>query len=112
MISEREPPTCGGIFDFEVKSVRLAEVARELEDPKIWDDPKRAQDLGKEKKMLEGVVENLTKLDANLADSAELFGLARADNDDATLEAVAHDVAAIEKAVGDMEFRRMFSTQM
>jgi peptide chain release factor 2 len=27
-----------------------------MEDPKIWDDPKRAQELGKEKKSLEGVV--------------------------------------------------------
>jgi len=32
-----------------VKAVRLTEVARELEDPKIWDDPKRAQALGREK---------------------------------------------------------------
>ena len=95
-----------------MKSVRLAEVARELEDPKIWDDPKRAQDLGKEKKTLEGVVDALTKLDANLGDSAELFELARGENDDATLEAVAADVGAVEKGVADMEFRRMFSNPM
>ena len=95
-----------------MKAARLAEVSRELEDPKIWDDPQRAQDLGKEKKMLEGVVATLTRLDANLADSAELFLLARADSDDATLEAVARDVSGVEKAVGDMEFRRMFNNPM
>ena len=38
--------SCGGIFDFEVKSHRLEEVSRALEDPKVWDDPQRAQDLG------------------------------------------------------------------
>jgi peptide chain release factor 2 len=92
--------------------VRLAEVARELEDPKIWDDPKRAQELGKEKKGLEGVVHALTRLDANLRDSTELFGLARGEDDDATLDAVATDVAAIERGVGDMEFRRMFGNPM
>ena len=27
-----------------------------MEDPKIWDDPKRAQELGKEKKALEDIV--------------------------------------------------------
>jgi len=95
-----------------VKAVRLAEVARELEDPKIWDDPKRAQDLGKEKKALEGVVHALTRLDANLKDSTELFGLARGENDDATLAAVATDVGVIEKGVADMEFRRMFGNPM
>jgi len=95
-----------------VKAVRLAEVARELEDPKIWDDPKRAQELGKEKKVLEGVVHGLTTVATGLSDSAELFELARADGDDATLEAVAQDVGTIEKAVADMEFRRMFSHPM
>jgi len=112
MVCAREPRTCGGIFDFDVKAVRLVEVGRELEDPKIWDDPKRAQDLGKEKKMLEGVVHVLTVLDADLKDSAELFGLARAENDDAMLAAVARDVAGIEKTVADMEFRRMFRHPM
>jgi len=95
-----------------VKAVRLEEVTRELEDPKIWDDPKRAQELGKERKTLEGVVGTLTTLDAGLRDSGELFELARADADDATLEAVATDVAAIEKSAADLEFRRMFSDPM
>ena len=92
-----------------MKAVRLTEVARELENPKIWDDPKRAQELGKEKKMLDGVVGALTELDRGIRDSAELFALARSDADDATLEAVGADVRALEARVGDLEFRRMFS---
>jgi len=95
-----------------VKAVRLTEVTRELEDPKIWDDPKRAQELGKERKVLEGIVGTLTTLDSGLQDSGELFELARADSDDATLEAVATDVASIEKSAADLEFRRMFSDPM
>jgi peptide chain release factor 2 len=108
----RARPICGGIFDFEVKAVRLAEVERELEDPKIWDDPKRAQDLGKEKRALERIVHELTTLDVALRDSAELYALARGDSDDATLEAVATDADAIETRVAGMEFRRMFSNPM
>jgi peptide chain release factor 2 len=95
-----------------VKAVRLQEVARELEDPKIWDDPARAQELGKERKALEGVVDTLGAMDTGLRDSGELFELARSDADDATLEAVAADVAAIEKRAADLEFRRMFSDPM
>ena len=106
------PRICGGIFDFDVKANRLAEVNRELEDPKIWDDPQRAQDLGKEKKALDGVVTTLTALDTSLRDSAELFELARADSDDPTLLAVAADVAGVEKGVAGLEFRRMFSHPM
>jgi len=106
------PRTCGGTFDFDRKSARLSEVARELEDPKIWDDPERAQQLGKEKKDLEGVVGTLTTLGTQLADSGELFELARSESDDATLGAVAADVASIEKGVSALEFRRMFANPM
>ena len=54
----------------------------------MWSDPKRAQELGREKKSLEAVVATLGRVDSGLADSAELFELARGDKDDATLEEV------------------------
>ena len=108
----RAPPTCGGIFDFEVKSARLAEVSRELEDPKIWDNPQRAQELGKEKKQLDGIIGTLGSLDTNLRDSAELFELARADDDTPALESIAKDVAGLETIVAGLEFRRMFGNPM
>ena len=100
---------CGGIFDFDVKSERLGSVSKELEDPKIWDDPQRAQELSRERKQLESVVESLTKLHSELADSTELFGMARSEGDDATVASVQADVAKIAKVVDDLEFRRMFN---
>jgi peptide chain release factor 2 len=104
--------SCGGIFDFEVKSARLSEVTRELEDPKVWDDQERAQALGKEKKALEAVVGTLTTIDSGLTDIDELFELARAENDDATLNALRDDAADLERKVGELEFRRMFHHPM
>jgi peptide chain release factor 2 len=108
-ISPVEPPSCGGIFDFDAKRARLEVIARELEDPKVWDDAKHAQELGKEKKSLDAVVSSLAAVDAGLRDAQELFEMARAEDDDATLAAIERDVAGIAKAVGDMEFRRMFA---
>ena len=52
-----------------MKSARLAAVDRELEDPKVWDNPQRAQELGREKKALDGVVLTLTGLATHLDDS-------------------------------------------
>jgi peptide chain release factor 2 len=95
-----------------VKSARLTEVTRELEDPKIWDDPARAQALGKEKKALDAVVGTLTTIDSSLTDIDELFDLARAENDDATLNALRDDAAGLERKVGELEFRRMFHHPM
>ena len=47
-----------------------------------------------------------------LADAAELFGLARAEGDDATLAGVDSDVQKLENDVAAMEFRRMFSNPL
>ncbi len=104
-----EPPSCGGIFDFDAKRARLAVIARELEDPKVWDDAKRAQALGKEKKALDAVVASLAGIDAGLRDAQELFEMARAEEDDATLAAIERDVAGLGRTVGELEFRRMFA---
>jgi peptide chain release factor 2 len=103
---------CGGIFDFDVKSERLGAVARALEDPGVWGDPKRAQELGRERKQLEAVVGTLTDLAIRLKDSGEMFELARAEGDDAMLVSLAEDVGSLEHAVGGMEFRRMFHNPM
>jgi len=93
-----------------VKAERLASVARELEDPKVWDNPERAQELGKEKKLLDGVVGTLAALDTGLTDSRELFELARSEQDDDTLHAVEQDIGKLRGVVEDLEFRRMFAS--
>jgi peptide chain release factor 2 len=102
-------PSCGGIFDFDHKKIRLTEVASLTEDPNIWSEPQRAQDLGKERKELEGVVTTLEKLADGVRDAKELFTIAREENDDATLKSVDEDASGLVRVVEDLEFRRMFS---
>ena len=106
------PPTCGGIFDYAGKKERLDEVSRQLEDPKVWDDAKHAQELGREKKALEGVVLTLENIGGGLTDAQELFDMAREENDDDTLNSVAEDSARIEKDIAGLEFRRMFNNPL
>ena len=99
----------GGIFDFAAKAAKLEEIDRELEDPKVWDNAQRAQDLGKEKKSLEAVVVVLRGVESRLKDAGDLFELARAEEDDDTVNAVEADLGDVEKEVADLEFRRMFA---
>jgi len=51
----------------------------------------------------------LTQIQQNLADSGELFEMAREENDEDSLLSIADDVKDIEKRVAELEFRRMFS---
>jgi peptide chain release factor 2 len=110
--SPRARPNCGGIFDFEGRKTRLAEVVKTLEDPGVWNDAARAQELGKERRTLEEVVGTLERIDSGLKDSLDLFALAKSERDDATLVSVGADVRDIEKLVAGLEFRRMFSNPM
>lgn len=102
----------GGIFDFAAKSDKLEQVNAELEDPDVWNDPKKAQDLGKEKKSLENVVLSLTRIKSGLDDAAELFEMAKEEQDDDTLKAVDDDTLELLDQIEKLEFRRMFSNPM
>jgi peptide chain release factor 2 len=102
----------GGIFDFESKSERLVEVLRELENPKIWDNPEQAQGLGKERGQLETIVNTILQLDQGLSDAEELLAMAIEEDDSETVDTVVTDLEHLEQKVADLEFRRMFSGQM
>ncbi len=102
----------GGIFDYDQKSERLVEVLRELEDPKIWDNPEQAQALGKERGRLEAIVETINELDNGLSDAAEILEMAVAENDEETVNSVVADLDNYAAKVADLEFRRMFSKEM
>ena len=102
----------GGIFDFDAKRQRLDELIKLSEDPALWQDNKRAQEIGKERKALEAMIGTIQRVTQGLQDGRELLDIVRQEDDEAGLESVARDVDALEKAVEDMEFRRMFSNPM
>jgi peptide chain release factor 2 len=102
----------GGIFDFTAKSEKLEQVNAELEDPDVWNDQKRAQELGREKKSLEAIVLSLTHIEAGLRDATDLFEMAREEQDEDTLIAIEQDAEELRKQVEGMEFRRMFNNPM
>jgi len=100
---------CGGIFDYDHKSRRLNEVNAALENPNVWNEPKRAQELGREKKTLEVVVGTIDHLTSNLSDNTELYEMSKADADVDGLVAIEAEAAKLRETVEELEFRRMFN---
>ncbi len=90
----------------------MTEVLRELEAPEIWEDPERAQALGRERATLAAVVETIDQLEAGLREAEELLHLAAEEGDEETAAAVAEDLEALGARVAQLEFRRMFSGEM
>ncbi|MGN2251968.1 peptide chain release factor 2 [Frateuria sp. GZRe12] len=101
-----------GYLDYATKRERLEEVSRELESPTVWDDPPRAQELGRERARLDTVVTGIDELTAGLSDAKELLDMAASDGDEDTVQSVADDVQKLEARVGKLEFQRMFSGKM
>ncbi|RUL66029.1 peptide chain release factor 2 [Dyella dinghuensis] len=101
-----------GYLDYATKRERLEEVSRELESPNVWDDPPRAQELGRERARLDTIVSGIDRITGGLNDAGELLEMAAADGDEATVNAVLGDVAKIDAEVGKLEFQRMFSGKM
>ncbi len=109
MTSPSATATFGGIFDYDGKKDRLQEVIGLSEDPELWNDPKRAQEIGKERKMLEGVVLTVDEVNAGIDDNRMLLEMAAEENDEATFAAVEEDIHALEQRIADLEFKRMFN---
>ena len=78
----------------------------------MWDQPARAQELGRERAQLAQVVETIDQLSNALRDSADLLAMAAEEEDTATVAEVEQDVDAAEQRLADLEFRRMFSGEL
>ena len=103
---------CGAIFDYDAKRDRLIEVSAELENPEVWNQPEQAQELGRERARLEGIVDPIAQADSGLNDALELLELAEAEGDSATAQEIEQDLAQYQRQAADLEFRRMFSGEL
>ncbi|MGP1958600.1 MAG: peptide chain release factor 2 [Arsenophonus sp. NC-CH8-MAG3] len=109
-LSERAK-TLMGIFNYDNKKKRLEEVKIQLEQPDIWNEPERAQKLGKESSYLEAIVKTIDALIQGFNDISGLFDLAIEADDEETFYEVVAELALLEEKLGQLEFRCMFSGQ-
>jgi peptide chain release factor 2 len=99
----------GGIFDYDLKKERLTEVELDLGEPSVWDNPERAQALGRERSALEMVVKTIDDLDVGVRDSRELLDMAVEEDDESMVAEVQAEIDRLDKQLATLEFRRMFS---
>ena len=102
----------GGIFDYANKKDQLAEVELELAEPSVWENPDRAQELGRERSQLEAVVKTLDELSQGIDDARDLLQMAVEEDDEESVSDVEEEIAVLEQCLAALEFRRMFSGRM
>jgi peptide chain release factor 2 len=102
----------GGIFDYDIRKEQLTEVELELGEPAVWDDPGRAQELGKQRAALDIVVSTIDKLTVGVSDVAELLEMAVEEDDADTVMEIENELQLLNQHLATLEFRRMFSGEM
>ena len=102
----------GGFFEYDQKKERLEEVGRELEDPAVWSNQERAQELGRERARLAAAVEEIDRATKGIADAAELLELAESENDEAAARDIESEAVPLEADVRRLELKRMFNKEM
>jgi peptide chain release factor 2 len=112
VISPSASALYGGFFEYDQKKERLEEVTRELEDPQLWSQPDRAQQLGRERASLSAQVEELDRVGSAVGDASELLAMAESEADEAAASALEADAGKLEQRVRGLELRRMFHGEM
>src|SRR6478736_3969773 len=73
-------------LDWDRALKRLAELDAQVEDPKLWDDPKAAQTVMRERRRLDEAIAATRAIEQELADTVELMEMAEAEGDEALAE--------------------------
>src|SRR4051812_24927598 len=73
-------------LDWDRALRRLEELNARVEDPKLWDDPKAAQVVMRERRRLDEAIAATRTIEKELADTAELMEMAEAEGDAAMVD--------------------------
>ncbi|HET7817261.1 MAG TPA: peptide chain release factor 2 [Sphingomicrobium sp.] len=89
-------------LDWDAAVQRLEELDAKVEDPTLWDNPRHAQDLMRERRRLDEAIGATRAIERELADTVELMQLADAEGDSALAEDAVRSLAELaERAERD-----------
>src|SRR3546814_11933804 len=69
-------------LDWERSLRRLDELNARVQDPSLWDNPKQAQAISREKKQLETAVNTVRDISSQMADAIEFIEMGEAEGED------------------------------
>jgi peptide chain release factor 2 len=89
-------------LDWDRAVRRLDELNARVEDPKLWDDPKKAEEVMRERRRLEASIGAVNEISAEMADAVEFIELGEMEGDEGTINEGLGSLAALaERADSD-----------
>lgn len=103
---------CGGIFDLAAKEIQLQKLENQMVEPSFWEDQNKAQKCIREANHLKSWIFPYYDLKKRTIDVHSLLEEAYSLNDEQFISELSCEIGAVEKAVEELEVRRMLSGEM
>lgn len=102
-------PCCGGFFDWDNLKRRAVDLDTQAENPSLWDNPKAAQELLKERTRVQHLVATYERMDREKNDALGLLEMADAEGEDQLAAEALATLARTAKEVAQLELESLLS---
>ena len=97
------------VTDLGTLQRRIAELEQQASDPALWEDQERAQQVTSGLSRAKAEHDRVTGMDARIDDLEALVEMGQEEDDAETLAEAERELAAVRKAVGELEVRTLLS---
>ena len=97
------------VLDVTAMPARIAELEAQASAPDLWDDQANAQRVTSALSAVQADFRRITGLRQRLDDAAVLHEMGRAEGDDGIVAEAQGELAALERAIGELEVRTLLS---
>ncbi len=96
-------------LDWDRAVRRLDELNAKVEDPTLWDSPKAAQDVMRERQRLDAAIAATRAIETECADTAELIELAEMEGDEAMVDEAVASLATLAARAEEDKIRALLA---
>jgi peptide chain release factor 2 len=96
-------------LDWDKALRRLDELNARVEDPTLWDDPKAAQDVMRERRRLDEAISATRAIETELSDTIELMDMAEAEGDEALVDEGVAGLAALSARADEDKIKALLA---
>ncbi len=101
----------GDVFDYNQLSKDLQQISAKSQEPNLWDDPKQAEKILKEKSILENKLQRFDLIKNSLNDNFEYFELAKSENDQNLLSDIKKNLLNLKENSDQFEIESLFNQE-
>ena len=87
----------------------MAELNAKAEDPSIWNDPQKAQDIMRKRQDLDQRIRTVLELEQTISDNVELIGMGDAEGDQQIVREAEKAILALKPKVAEHEIETLLS---